>query len=122
MRFSIRPRYTPIAYLGQDGSREELRICLRAGNVIVLDVRSVEEYRAGGIPGALSVPVAELAYRINELPEEIEVVVYCRGEYCFLAYDGVRRLTDRGPRAVRLGDGMFEWRRAALLVDAGRPA
>ncbi|GAB2765874.1 ArsR/SmtB family transcription factor [Streptomyces bullii] len=110
------------AYLGEDGgaelTREELQARVEAGDVVVLDVRPVEEYRAGHIPGAISIPVEELANRINELPEDTEIVVYCRGEYCVLAYDAVRLLTDRGRRAVRLNDGMLEWRLSALPVDA----
>ncbi len=110
------------AYLGEyaaaELSREELRVRIAAGDVIVLDVRPVEEYRAGHIPGALSIPVEELADRIDELPEEVEIVVYCRGEYCVLAYDAVRLLTDRGRRAIRLNDGMLEWRLSELPVDA----
>lgn len=111
------------AYLGEDGaaevSRPELRARVAAGDVVVLDVRPVEEYLAGHIPGARSIPVDELADRINELPEDTEIVVYCRGEYCVLAYDAVRLLTDRGRRAIRLDDGMLEWRLADLPVDAG---
>ncbi|MFI7020359.1 ArsR/SmtB family transcription factor [Streptomyces sp. NPDC050164] len=111
------------AYLGDDGAaevtREELRARVATGDVVVLDVRPVEEYRAGHIPGAVSIPVEELADRIDELPEETEIVVYCRGEYCVLAYDAVRLLTDRGRRAIRLNDGMLEWRLADLPVDAG---
>ncbi|MEV0691599.1 metalloregulator ArsR/SmtB family transcription factor [Streptomyces sp. NPDC050388] len=111
------------AYLGEGGagevSREELRARVAAGDVVVLDVRPIEEYLAGHIPGARSIPVDELADRINELPEETEIVVYCRGEYCVLAYDAVRLLTGRGRRAIRLDDGMLEWRLADLPVDAG---
>jgi rhodanese-related sulfurtransferase/DNA-binding MarR family transcriptional regulator len=110
------------AYLGEYTaaglSREELRVRIAAGDVIVLDVRPVEEYRAGHIPGALSIPVEELADRIDEVPEEVEIVVYCRGEYCVLAYDAVRLLTDRGRRAIRLNDGMLGWRLSELPVDA----
>ena len=110
------------AYLGEDTtgemSHEELRSRVAAGDVVVLDVRPVEEYQAGHIPGALSIPVDELADRINELPEDVEIVVYCRGEYCVLAYDAVRLLTDRGRRAIRLNDGMLEWRLAELPVEA----
>ncbi|MER6573209.1 metalloregulator ArsR/SmtB family transcription factor [Streptomyces sp. NPDC001093] len=109
------------AYLGDDGavevSREELHARVAAGGVTVLDVRPVEEYRAGHILGAISIPVGELADRINELPEDSEIVVYCRGEYCVLAYDAVRLLADRGRRAIRLNDGMLEWRLADLPVD-----
>ncbi|MEU6283365.1 metalloregulator ArsR/SmtB family transcription factor [Streptomyces sp. NPDC047028] len=113
------------AYLGDDGtaevSREELRARAAAGDVVVLDVRPAEEYRAGHIPGAVSIPVEELADRIDELPEQTEIVVYCRGEYCVLAYDAVRLLTDRGRRAIRLDDGMLEWRLAELTVDPRDP-
>lgn len=111
------------AYLGQDGatelSKEELRARVEAGDVIVLDVRPVEEYLAGHIPGAVSIPVEELADRIDELSEDTEVVVYCRGEYCVLAYDAVRLLTAQGRQAIRLNDGMLEWRLAELPVAAG---
>ncbi|MET9392127.1 metalloregulator ArsR/SmtB family transcription factor [Streptomyces sp. NPDC006624] len=98
--------------------REELRARIAAGDVVVLDVRPEEEYRAGHIPGALSIPVQELAARIDELPKDMEIVVYCRGEYCVLAHDAVRLLSGRGRRAVRLDDGMLEWRLAELPVDA----
>ncbi|MFJ9539601.1 ArsR/SmtB family transcription factor [Streptomyces sp. NPDC101225] len=111
------------AYLGADGARavthEELRARVAAGDVILLDVRPAEEYRAGHIPGALSIPVDELAGRLGELPEEAEVVVYCRGAYCVLAHDAVRLLTGRGRRAIRMNDGMLEWRLAELPVEAG---
>ncbi|MET7338776.1 metalloregulator ArsR/SmtB family transcription factor [Nonomuraea sp. NPDC005650] len=115
-----------VTYLGEDGAvevtREQLRARVAAGDVVVLDVRPVEEYLAGHIPGAVSIPVAELADRISELPEHAEIVVYCRGEYCVLAYDAVRLLTDRGRRAIRLSDGMLEWRLADLPVEAGQLA
>ncbi|MFE1952778.1 ArsR/SmtB family transcription factor [Streptomyces sp. NPDC059524] len=114
------------AYLGEDGAaqvgRDELRARVEAGDVVLLDVRPVEEYRAGHIPGALSVPVAELADRIQELPPDLEVVVYCRGEYCVLAHDAVRLLAEHGRRAIRLDDGMLEWRLAELPVHTGDPA
>ncbi|MEU9670643.1 metalloregulator ArsR/SmtB family transcription factor [Streptomyces bobili] len=119
------------AYLGEDSrhgigavevTREELLARVGAGNVVVLDVRPLEEYLAGHIPGAVCIPVPDLADRIGELPEENEVVVYCRGEYCALAYDAVRLLTDHGRRAIRLNDGMLEWRLADLPVHAGAAA
>ncbi|MBH5333991.1 metalloregulator ArsR/SmtB family transcription factor [Streptomyces pactum] len=113
------------AHLGGPGgvalSGAELRARAEAGDVVVLDVRPVEEYRAGHIPGALSLPVDELADRIGELPETAEIVVYCRGEYCALASDAVRLLTDLGRRAIRLSDGMLEWRLSELPV-ATEPA
>ncbi|APU43325.1 ArsR/SmtB family transcription factor [Streptomyces sp. TN58] len=114
------------AYLGIDGAaevtHEELLARVEAGNVVVLDVRPVEEYLAGHIPGALCIPAAELSDRIVELSEETEVVVYCRGEYCALAYDAVRLLTDQGRRAIRLNDGMLEWRLANMPVHVGARA
>ncbi|MEV6900360.1 metalloregulator ArsR/SmtB family transcription factor [Amycolatopsis sp. NPDC051372] len=111
------------AYLGAapagEITREQLQARAAAGDVVVLDVRPLHEYRAGHIPGALSVPVEELADRINEVPEGADIVVYCRGEYCVLAYDAVRLLTDRRRRAVRLDDGMLEWRLADMPVNTG---
>ncbi|MDC2960210.1 metalloregulator ArsR/SmtB family transcription factor [Streptomyces gilvifuscus] len=113
------------AYLGTDGggeiSRDDLHARAKAGEVVVLDVRPPEEYLAGHIPGARSIPVGELADRVAELPEESEIVVYCRGEYCVLAHDAVRLLTDHGRRAIRLDDGMLEWRLAELPFDSGDP-
>ncbi|MEW5626307.1 metalloregulator ArsR/SmtB family transcription factor [Streptomyces hydrogenans] len=113
------------AYLGPDAgaelTREELRARVAARSVVVLDVRPVEEYLAGHIPGAVSIPVDELASRVGELPEQTEIVVYCRGEYCVLAYDAVRLLTERGRQAIRLHDGMVEWRLAELPVDTTDP-
>ena len=88
-----------------------------AGEVLVLDVRPAEEYAAGHIPGAISIPVAELGERIAELPVDTDIVVYCRGEYCALAYDAVRLLNDHGRRGIRLHDGMLEWRLADLPVE-----
>ncbi|MEW2077874.1 metalloregulator ArsR/SmtB family transcription factor [Streptomyces sp. NPDC013433] len=114
------------AYLGEgDGAevtREALTSRIEAGDVVVLDVRPAEEYLAGHIPGAVSIPVDELADRIDELPEHTEIVVYCRGEYCVLAHDAVRLLNDRGRRAIRLNDGMLEWRLSRMPVDAEEPA
>ncbi|MEU5095607.1 metalloregulator ArsR/SmtB family transcription factor [Streptomyces sp. NPDC020996] len=114
------------AYLGpadgEEVGRAELLARAAAGDVVVLDVRPAEEYAAGHIPGALSIPVEELAARVAELPEETEVVAYCRGAYCVLAHDAVRLLTARGRRAVRLADGMLEWRLADLPVETGDAA
>ncbi|MEV0738494.1 metalloregulator ArsR/SmtB family transcription factor [Streptomyces sp. NPDC050549] len=114
------------AYLGDDQpegvGREELLSRAQTGEVVVLDVRPAEEYAAGHIPGAISIPVEELADRIAELPADTEVVAYCRGEYCVLAHDAVRLLNARGRRAVRLSDGMLEWRLADLPVTTGEAA
>jgi rhodanese-related sulfurtransferase len=112
------------AYLGdRDGvetlDRDELATRLERGEVLVLDVRPRHEYAAGHIPGAQSVPVAELRRQLRVLPKDTEVVAYCRGPYCVYADDAVRELTRRGFRARRLIDGFPEWKRAGLPVAAG---
>jgi rhodanese-related sulfurtransferase/DNA-binding transcriptional ArsR family regulator len=109
-------------YLGDDDTqavdRDELQRRLAAGRVVAVDVRPAEEYAAGHIPGARSIPLDELADRLAELPDDLEVVVYCRGAYCVFAHDAARLLNARGRRAVRLTDGMLEWRLAHLPVHA----
>lgn len=107
------------AYLGpatDEVSRDELLRRVRAGEVTVVDVRPREEYTAGHIPGALSIPLEELRQRLAELPADQEVVAYCRGTYCVFAHDAVRLLTAQGRTARRLADGMLEWRLADLPV------
>jgi rhodanese-related sulfurtransferase/DNA-binding transcriptional ArsR family regulator len=116
-----------VTYLGHEvGSepvgRDELLRRAAAGDVTVLDVRPAEEYAAGHIPGAVSIPVEVLAHRLAELPLEAEIVAYCRGAYCVLAHDAVRLLVARGRRARRLADGMLEWRLADLPVTTGAAA
>ena len=98
------------------GQRDLLKRA-RAGTVVVLDVRPSEEYRAGHIPGAVSVPVEDLADRIGELPSGKEFVAYCRGPYCVLAFRAVEILRARGLRARRLADGFPEWRAAGLPIS-----
>jgi rhodanese-related sulfurtransferase/DNA-binding MarR family transcriptional regulator len=110
-----------LAYLGGDVEevpREELLRRAETGDVVVLDVRPVEEYAAGHIPGAVSVPVDELAARLADLPADTEVVAYCRGAYCVFAHDAVRLLLSQGRRARKLVDGMLEWQRAGLPVTS----
>jgi rhodanese-related sulfurtransferase len=80
--------------------------------VTVLDVRPALEYAAGHIPGAVSIPIDELPARLDELPPEVEIVAYCRGAYCVFSHEAVRLLTACGRRAVRLSEGMLEWRLA----------
>ncbi|GLZ35133.1 transcriptional regulator [Lentzea sp. NBRC 105346] len=108
------------AYLGPDDTgyvtREELLRRARSGTVTVLDVRPAEEYAAGHIPGAMSVPLADLTDRLAEIPADQDIVAYCRGAYCVLAHDAVRLLTAEGRAARRLVDGMLEWRLAELPV------
>lgn len=98
-------------------TRDELQGRLREGDVVVLDVRPQAEYDAGHIRGALSIPIAELKSRLDEIPEGAEVVAYCRGPFCLLSYDAVRYLTKKGRSAIRLEDGFPEWAAEELPVD-----
>jgi rhodanese-related sulfurtransferase len=108
------------AYLGADDvdevTRDELLQRLEAGDVTLIDVRPREEYAAGHIPGALSLPLDELADRLASLPADTTIVAYCRGSYCVLAREAVRALAASGLQATRLRDGMLEWRLANLPV------
>jgi rhodanese-related sulfurtransferase/DNA-binding transcriptional ArsR family regulator len=97
----------------------ELRRLMRDDDVIVVDVRPAEEYEAGHIPGALSVPVAELKRRLRELPKNREVIAYCRGQYCVYSLDAVTLLRKHGYRARRAHDGLPDWRAAGLPVEIG---
>jgi len=98
---------------------EELLRRVRRGEVTVLDVRPPEEYRAGHLPGAISIPVGELSARLGELPREREVVAYCRGPYCVMALDAVELLRKEGFTAHRMEHGVPEWRsRGWRVVEA----
>ncbi len=97
-------------------SRDELRRRLTEGTSAVLDVRPVAEYRQGHIAGARSVPVDELAARLNELDPAQEVVAYCRGPYCVYADEAVALLRSRGYAATRYAEGYPEWAAAGLPV------
>lgn len=106
---------------GTDGlepvARDELLKRARGRDIVVLDVRPAEEYAAGHIAGAVSLPLAELERRLAEVPQGRRVVAYCRGPYCVLAAEAVRLLRKRGVDAVRLKDGFPEWRDAGLPVE-----
>jgi rhodanese-related sulfurtransferase len=95
----------------------ELLERLSEGNVVVLDVRPEEEYRAGHIPGALSVPVDALEAALQMLPREREMVAYCRGPYCVFSDEAVTFLRSRGYRARRLRQGLPDWRAAGMPVE-----
>lgn len=100
-------------------TREELVARTDDGSVLILDVRPREEYAAGHIPGAISVPLAELESRVATLPPVSEIVAYCRGPYCVLAPQALQLLRRHGYQARRLQDGLPEWKRAGLPVEAG---
>ena len=112
-------------YLGVKDSLEaipcmELLERARAGLVTVLDVRPPEEFAAGHLPGAVNIPLKELEQRIQELPQHQEIVAYCRGPYCVLAYEAVAQLRKQGFSARRMEDGFPEWRLAGLPVEADK--
>jgi rhodanese-related sulfurtransferase len=89
--------------------REALIKRVREGAVTVLDVRPSEEYQAGHIPGALSIPLNKLELHLSELPHHQEIVAYCRGPYCVLAMEAVEILREKGYQAVRLEEGVLDW-------------
>ncbi|MFZ2490699.1 MAG: metalloregulator ArsR/SmtB family transcription factor [Thermoanaerobaculia bacterium] len=99
--------------------RRELLQRMRAGEVILIDVRPPNEYAAAHLPGALSIPLGELSRHLKELPESKEVVAYCRGPYCMLAVEAVQQMRRRGRRARHLPDGVLEWRSAGLRIEEG---
>jgi DNA-binding transcriptional ArsR family regulator len=100
-------------YLGEEVEaigREELLARLRRGDVVLLDVRPGEEFAAGHIDGAQSIPIDELEQRLSELPKGHEVIAYCRGPFCAYAHEAVRILNRSGRKARRLHEGWPEWR------------
>jgi rhodanese-related sulfurtransferase/DNA-binding MarR family transcriptional regulator len=96
---------------------KELMQRARKGLVTVLDVRPAEEYAAGHIPGAINVPLGDLRKRLHDFRRDREIVAYCRGPYCLLAFEAVAELRKRGRKARRLQDGFPEWKSAGLPVD-----
>lgn len=112
------------AYLEERGLLEringdELLRRVRQGEVTVLDVRPAEEYEAGHIPGAISVPLSGLKARLKDLPKGREVVAYCRGPYCVLAMEAVATLRKSGIRATRMELGVADWRARGFRVARG---
>ncbi len=111
------------AYIGSRNglepvSRKELYRRLRSGDqLVVLDVRPKDEFDAGHLPGAVSIPIAELERRLRQVPKNREIVAYCRGPYCAFAPEAVRVLNNRGYRARQLEDGFPEWSAAGMPVE-----
>jgi len=98
-------------------AREELLNRVADGLVSVLDVRPTEEYEVGHIPGAVNIPLPELQKHLDEFDSEKEVVAYCRGPHCVLAFDAVAELRKHGLNARRLEDGFPEWKQAGMPVE-----
>jgi rhodanese-related sulfurtransferase/DNA-binding HxlR family transcriptional regulator len=115
-------------YLGEDVDavgRDELIERLSRGDAVLVDVRPAEEFAAGHIDGARSIPIEELERRLAELPKNREVIAYCRGPFCAYAHQAVRKLERAGRRARRLHEGWPEWdleRRADKRSGRGRSA
>jgi rhodanese-related sulfurtransferase len=111
-------------YLEERGAMEavdddELLRRVRAGEVTVIDVRPPEEYEAGHIPGALSIPLPALKSRLRSLPKRRAIVAYCRGPYCVMALDAVDLLLKKGFRARRMEQGVHEWRARGWRIETG---
>jgi len=112
-------------YLGEPVeavTRDELIARLRKGDLVLVDVRPEEEFEAGHIDGAVSIPIDELAARLGELPANAEVVAYCRGRFCAYAHEAVRRLRDAGRPARRLEGGWPKWKLAQEETTTSRRA
>ncbi len=102
-------------------SAEELRRRIARGEAIVLDVRPREEFDAGHLPGARSIPLAELQARLRELPKASPVIAYCRSPYCVLAEEAVARLRAAGREAWRLLPGFPDWQAQGYPVERTEP-
>lgn len=99
-------------------SRDELKAKLHDGLVTLLDVRPEDEYRLGHLPGALNVPLEQLARHLTELPKAQEIVAYCRGPYCVMSFEAVAALRKKGFKVRRLEDGFPEWKAAGFAVES----
>jgi rhodanese-related sulfurtransferase/predicted transcriptional regulator len=100
-------------YLGADVEeidRDELIARMRRRDVVLLDVRPRDEFAAGHIEGARSIPLDDLEEHLEELPSDREVIAYCRGPFCVMAHEAVRRLQAAGLPARRLEGGWPEWK------------
>lgn len=111
-------------YLGDDGNeieeltKEELwKRIRRKDNLVVLDVRPQEEFEAGHLPGAVSIPLADLKKRLKDLPKSKQIVAYCRGPLCAMAPDATRFLKSKGYKVKKLTEGVPDWEAAGLPVE-----
>lgn len=100
--------------------RDELMQRAKEGSVTVLDVRPPAEYAAGHLPSAVNVPLKELEAHLGEFEPQREIVAYCRGPYCVLAFEAVKLLRGKGFRVRRLQDGYPEWKQAGLPVESAQ--
>lgn len=112
----VREHFTSKDALTPVGHKELLKL-VRAGEAMVLDVRPESEYRAGHVKGAINIPLESLPKRLAGLPKDQEIVAYCRGPYCMLAFEAVAQLRKKGYRARRLDDGFPEWKAGGNPVE-----
>jgi len=112
--FDVRDSLTPVG-------RDELLARVKEGGTMVIDVRPEAEFQAGHIPGAINIPVDELPQHLESLPREQEIVAYCRGPYCMLAFEAVAKLREAGYQARRLEDGFPEWKAENRPVNTEVP-
>ena len=96
--------------------RDELLASLASGEVALLDVRPEQEYEAGHLPEAINIPLEQLEAMLDKLPRDREIVAYCRGPYCVLSHEAVKRLRQLGYRVRRFEEGYPEWKAAGLPV------
>ena len=97
--------------------RESILSRVKSGEVVLIDVRPHDEFAAGHLPYARSLPLSEIKKRLKELPKNIPVVAYCRGPFCLMARDAVVLLQKHGYQAFNLTDGVAEWRARGLAVE-----
>ncbi|GBE08298.1 putative HTH-type transcriptional regulator/MT0088 [bacterium BMS3Bbin11] len=107
---TIKDNLEPIA-------RKELLERVDDGLVTIIDVRPHEEFNAGHVPGAKNIPLSDLQKHLDELGTEQEIVAYCRGPYCILAFDAVAELRKHGRTARRMEDGFPEWKHDGMPVE-----
>lgn len=100
---------------------KQLLELVRRGQVLLLDVRPIEEYETAHLAGAISIPHDELKKRLSELPRSRKIVAYCRGPYCVFAASAVKLLRSRGFKAVRIEDGVPNWRARGLPIETAAP-
>jgi rhodanese-related sulfurtransferase/DNA-binding transcriptional ArsR family regulator len=108
--FNSKDKLTPVR-------RDELLGMVRSGEAMVIDVRPASEYDAGHIEGAVNIPLESLTERLSKLPQDQEIVAYCRGPYCMMSFDAVEQLRQHGYRARRLEDGYPEWKTDQLPAN-----
>jgi rhodanese-related sulfurtransferase/DNA-binding transcriptional ArsR family regulator len=89
---------------------DDLQARSRKEKIMLIDVRPEEEYKAGHIPNAVSIPLEQLKKRLNELPKNKTIIAYCRGPLCVLAVDAIKLLNQKKFKAIRMEDGFVEWK------------